>query len=115
MAAVRFEGTCEPGVGRAPLPFANAVAKIAALDGPGLEAKYTDLCRSMRLSAGRPFNLLVTRDWMMRVPRAHADLDGIPVNALGFAGALLAKNRDQLEIVRRRGPLAVLRHVATRQ
>jgi ATP adenylyltransferase len=66
----------------------------------------------MGLSPSQPFNLLVTRDWMMLVPRAHAGLDGIPVNALGFAGALLAKNRDQLEIIRRRGPLAVLRHVA---
>jgi ATP adenylyltransferase len=63
--------------------------------------------------ADRPYNLLITRRWMLLVPRSRGAFEGIDVNALGFAGALLVKNREQLEIVRRHGPLAVLRNVAT--
>jgi ATP adenylyltransferase len=62
--------------------------------------------------ADRPYNLLITRKWMLLVPRSRGAFEGIGVNALGFAGALLVKNREQLETVRRRGPLAVLAAVA---
>ncbi len=62
--------------------------------------------------ADRPYNLLITRRWMLLVLRSRGRFEGIDVNALGFAGALLVKDRDGLETVRRHGPLAVLRRVA---
>lgn len=62
--------------------------------------------------ADRPYNLLITRKWMLLVHRSRGRFEGIDVNALGFAGALLVKDRDALETVRRHGPLAVLRRVA---
>jgi ATP adenylyltransferase/5',5'''-P-1,P-4-tetraphosphate phosphorylase II len=34
------------------------------------------------------------------------------VNGLGFAGALLVPGREELDVVRREGPLRVLAHVA---
>lgn len=59
----------------------------------------------------RPYNILATRSWMLAVPRSREHFDTMSVNALGFAGSLLVRNRAQLDEVRRRGPLAVLAHV----
>lgn len=59
-----------------------------------------------------PYNLLMTRRWMMLVPRSRERFHGVSVNALGFAGSFLVRDREQLEAVRRHGPLAVLQGVA---
>lgn len=64
--------------------------------------------------ADRPYNLLITRSWMLLVLRNRGRFAGIDVNALGFAGALLVKDRDGLQTVRHHGPLEVLRSVAGR-
>jgi ATP adenylyltransferase len=58
-----------------------------------------------------PYNLLVTREWMLLVPRSRELFDGISVNALGFAGALLVRDERQMTLLRRHGPMAVLREV----
>jgi ATP adenylyltransferase len=55
-----------------------------------------------------PYNLLVTRRWMLAVPRRAEVVDGISVNALGFAGSLFVKDAEGLAAVRRRGPMALL-------
>lgn len=59
-----------------------------------------------------PYNLLATREWLLLVPRAREFFDGISVNALGFAGALLVRNDGQLRALRAAGPLTVLRETA---
>lgn len=78
---------------------------------------YRALARraGVALTAGQaasPYNLLVTRRWMMIVPRSRERFEGVSVNALGFAGSFLVRDREQLEVVRSHGPLAVLRGVA---
>jgi len=99
--------------GRAPVPFANAVVKLESGGGDALDAAYRDLRRALALSGpAQPYNLLVTRTWMMLVPRTRAEYQGIPVNGLGFAGALVARTPAQLAMLRERGPLAVLQAVA---
>ncbi len=57
------------------------------------------------------YNMLMTRNWMLIVPRSQAGFAGISVNALGFAGHLLARNQEQVETIRQNGPLGLLRHV----
>jgi ATP adenylyltransferase len=59
-----------------------------------------------------PYNLLVGRDWMLVVRRTREHADGISVNTLGYAGSLFVRDEAQLALVRRIGPLAVLRSVA---
>jgi ATP adenylyltransferase len=69
----------------------------------------------VRLAAGRPtdpYNLLVTRRWMLMVPRRRESFDGVSINALGFAGSILIRNKGQWEAVQRAGPIGVLRGVA---
>lgn len=59
-----------------------------------------------------PYNLICTRDWMLLVPRTREFFEGVSINAIGFAGGLLVRNREQLEILRARGPMAALRETA---
>ena len=54
------------------------------------------------------YNMLMTRNWMLIVPRSQAGFAGISVNALGFAGHLLARNQQQVETIRENGPLGLL-------
>ena len=63
-------------------------------------------------SALPPYNLLVTRRWMLLVPRTREDFESISVNALGFAGALLVRDQAALARLRTVGPMQVLASVA---
>lgn len=60
---------------------------------------------------GTPYNLLVTRRWMLLVPRLQECFEGISLNSLAFLGALLVQDRDQLQRLRRAGPFAALKAV----
>ncbi|BAZ94886.1 ATP adenylyltransferase [Thiohalobacter thiocyanaticus] len=80
---------------------------IALLEAIGIEA--LSLGDETRQSA--PYNLLLTRDWMLAVPRTRECHDGISVNALGFAGSLFVMQAGQLERIRSSGPLALLQAV----
>jgi len=59
-----------------------------------------------------PYNLLVTRQWLLLVPRSQEFFEGISINALGFVGALLVKEVAQLAMLRKQGPMSALQHVA---
>jgi ATP adenylyltransferase len=59
-----------------------------------------------------PYNLLVTRRWMLLVPRSREHFGAISVNALGFAGSLFVRNEDEMDALRAAGPMSVLRAVA---
>lgn len=60
-----------------------------------------------------PYNLLLTRRWMLLVPRAKEHFDSISVNALGFAGSFFVRDEAQLEVVKRAGPMQLLKAVAS--
>jgi ATP adenylyltransferase len=76
-------------------------------------ALYDEMLRSVGLDRDPgPYNLLVTREWMMMVPRSEEFYETISVNALGFAGSILVRNQQQLDLVRARGPLTILRQVS---
>lgn len=72
------------------------IREIAAHDGP-------------RQSA--PYNLLLTRDWMLAVPRTRECVEGVCINALGFAGSFFVPDRQVLARLRRLGPMQALRAV----
>jgi sulfate adenylyltransferase (ADP) / ATP adenylyltransferase len=107
------------------LPFRHAIAPLNDLDftqpltaALTLLKQYQALLATLHLSQGPAateplgaYNLLVTRQWMCVVPRSQEGFAGIPVNSLGFTGALLVKNQGQLEQLRSLGPLTVLTEV----
>lgn len=112
----------QQSIGHIPqLPFRHALAHLRRADAAALYQTYRALMRHLGLMpqakpAGEvclaPYNLLATRSHMQIVPRVQEDYRGIPVNALGFAGSLLARNKADLQILRQRGPLEVLSFVA---
>jgi len=113
---------------RVALPFRNAVAPVLPewLEDPtgSLAAVYDCYAGLLRevgiiddtmLNLGEPlapYNLLMTREWMLLVPRANEHWQGISVNALGFAGSLFVSNTDSLNAIREHGPMNVLRDVS---
>ena len=110
------------------LPFRHAYAPMdedwtnsEKTSGASLHACYRKLLRAAGLSVDAtvgshaptaPYNLLVTRKWMLLVPRSQECFEGISINALGFAGAFLVKDMQQLATLRQFGPMAVLQRVS---
>ncbi len=54
------------------------------------------------------YNLLITRRWLLLVPRSAEYFEGISISALNFAGSMFVRNADQLGIVEESKPLTVL-------
>ncbi len=82
-------------------------------DGPGLHERYRELLAANGIHDYRqPYNLLLTRHWMLLVPRARECWEGTSVNALGFAGSLLVRDSEQLARLREIGPMRVLSAVS---
>lgn len=63
-------------------------------------------------STGGPYNLLVTREHAWAVPRSREWYGPVNVNALGYAGLLLAADCDQARLIRDDGPLHVITSTA---
>lgn len=105
------------------LPFRNflvrldSVARGAGAAKAALQA-YSDgleeLNRSRVGNAGQtaPYNLLLTRRWLLLVARTEECYESVSVNALGFAGSLFVRNATQFEQVKSRGPMSILAHVS---
>ena len=62
-----------------------------------------------------PYNLLMTREWMMVIPRSQESYQDISINSLGFAGALLVRNPEQMEQLKQIGPLTFLQKVGIKK
>jgi sulfate adenylyltransferase (ADP) / ATP adenylyltransferase len=109
------------------LPFRHAFAPMdhdwtnpEKDSGASLHACYRTLLHAAGLSVDAssgsheltaPYNLLMTRKWMLVIPRSQECFEGISVNALAFAGTFLVRDRQELATLRRVGPMAVLRQV----
>ncbi|WP_322061918.1 ATP adenylyltransferase family protein [Paraburkholderia sp. J63] len=117
--------------GRVPgLPFAHAFARVdlagGVATGEAADAQHAlDIYRALLCAADigtievdgvphqrTPYNLLVTRRWMLVVPRETERVEGIALNALGFAGSLFVRDAAQLETLARIGPMTALARVA---
>lgn len=83
-----------------------------AIDPEATDTEMTDTEATENSSVIPAYNLLVTRTWMMIVPRSQESFESISVNSLGFAGTLLVRNADQLEQIKAAGPLNVISAVA---
>jgi ATP adenylyltransferase len=91
----------------------DAVAHMSSL--------YSQLHRRISIHAiehngerhgSEPWNLLVTRRWMLAVPRRREDFQGVSINALGFAGSLFVRDEQQFATIAGAGPMIALAAVA---
>ncbi|KAK44791.1 phosphorylase [Caballeronia jiangsuensis] len=106
------------GIFRAPqLAFAHAAARLDDDDPANAHAIYLQLLNAIGVQpldvAGvahqsAPYNLLVTRRWMLAVPRGVSHVEGVAVNALGFAGSLFVRDAAQRNVVEALGPMKLL-------
>ncbi|MBI2959056.1 MAG: phosphorylase [Betaproteobacteria bacterium] len=132
--AVPMESLFEPARGARAilhvpgLPFGHALAWIdpAWFDEPSragarLHALYRELLALSAIGTvdvegemrqATPYNLLLTRRWMLLVPRSRERFDSISINALGFGGSLFVRNEPQLQALKRAGPMAALKAVS---
>lgn len=110
------------------LPFLNAFARLdpnAGTDPKRVAVATHALYRTMLdatglrpvessgvLRQGAPYNLLLTRRWMWLVPRTREHFEDISINALGFAGSFFVHRPEQVERLRRAGPMRALSAVA---
>ncbi|TVT78141.1 MAG: phosphorylase [Denitromonas halophila] len=101
--------------------FASLPSALWSSDGlgSGLGQCYRTLLTQLGIAPARadlpPYNLLMTREWMCVIPRSVERWQHMSINALGFAGSLFVKSRDQLQALTETGPLEVLRAVAEAQ
>jgi len=109
------------------LPFRHAFLRLAtplsgrpAADAEVLLAGYRRLLGAVGIDGvardgtafqSAPYNLLVTADWMLVVPRRLEHAGPISVNALGYAGSLFARDAAELALIREEGPLRILAEV----
>lgn len=118
----QLQATTIPG-----LPFRHAFAwldpRLAADSAAAADASL-DCYRALLARVGLPpladgpslrqsgpYNLLLTREWMLLVPRSAERCEGISVNALGFAGSLFVRDAAALGLVQCLGPFTLLSRV----
>jgi sulfate adenylyltransferase (ADP) / ATP adenylyltransferase len=102
------------------LPFVHAFTRLdcdltkSPIDaGEVILERYQALLKAVGLENKiGAYNLLVTREWMLIVSRSCECFESISVNSLGFAGALLVRNQEQLQLLKQYGAMNVLKSVA---
>jgi ATP adenylyltransferase len=96
------------------LPFRHAFARHASgqVSRPAeMLATYRELHRLAGLEAPRPYNLLVTHEWMLVVPRARDRYEGISINSLAFSGSFFVRVAAHAHAIAASGPMSVLKSV----
>jgi len=101
------------------LPWAHALVGLAGIEatdggpsGAALASAFRTACSALGLPCATdpmpPYNLLVTRETLLLVPRTQEKWQDVSINSLAYAGSLFVRDREQIEALRARGPLAVL-------
>ena len=100
----------DPDLRRSPAQAAARTFELYArlLDRVGI--KPPALAGLVRQSG--PYCLLVTRRWMLLVPRSREHFEGISLNSLAYAGSFFVRDEQQLELLRTTGPLRALTETA---
>ncbi|KND56982.1 Ap4A phosphorylase II [Candidatus Paraburkholderia schumanniana] len=118
-----IESARTEGMFRAPqLAFAHVAAWLGDEASTNAHATYLQLLNAIGIESvdvagvahqSAPYNLLVTRRWMLAVPRRVSHVEGVAVNALGFAGSLFVRDDAQRLVVERLGPMKLLANATT--
>ena len=103
-----------------PWPWAYRLSRRAdPLGGSDLPALYLEHAEQLGLGhphyapqPRHPYNLLFNDDWLLTVRRTQEHCAGFSLNALAFAGYLLATENSNIELLEREGPWSLLRAVA---
>ena len=58
-----------------------------------------------------PYNVVLTNEYMMVVPRSRETCGPVSVNSMGFAGSLFVRSQAELDHIKEQGPLRILSDV----
>jgi ATP adenylyltransferase len=97
------------------LPFRHAFARLepGQVSRPAAMAEtYRELHRKAGLVPPQPYNLLVTHEWMLVVPRSRDRFEGISINSLAFAGSFFVRDAKHAHAIAAARPMSVLKSVA---
>jgi ATP adenylyltransferase len=96
-------------------PFRGAFTRLAhgqAANPSSMKAAYLALHRAAGLVAPQPYNLLVTHEWMLVVPRSRDKFEGISINSLAYAGSFFVRDAAHASALAAAHPMSVLASVA---
>ena len=126
VATAIAEATFTDSIGTTPsFPFRHAIAPLdfSKTDSSLSVAKtMLDLYHALLAAVGLPvddttimqpgaYNLLVTKNWMLVVPRSRGSFKSIYINSLGFAGSFFVRDRATFKTLQEITPMTVLRKV----
>jgi len=90
-----------------------AAAKTFALYGEMLHSVGLNTPDASRLIVqSMPYCFIVTRGWMLLVPRSREFFDGVSLNSLAYAGSLFVRDKEQLARLKAFGPMKALASAA---
>eukprot|EP01025_Chloroclados_australasicus_P037191 TRINITY_DN37893_c0_g1_i1.p1 TRINITY_DN37893_c0_g1~~TRINITY_DN37893_c0_g1_i1.p1 ORF type:complete len:172 (-),score=12.31 TRINITY_DN37893_c0_g1_i1:291-743(-) len=105
------------------LPFRAFACRLASsAPDDDLEAQFQQLLSAAGLrrspettsSAEAPesYNFLMTRDWMLLVPRGADSCGPVATNSMGYAGTFFLRSQDEIDFVKGHGPMHCLSEMA---
>ena len=104
------------------LPYKHWLVKLSSLPtatsdeaAEEMAAQYLRMLGELEHSQSAPgaYNLLVTKQWMLMIPRKCESYESISLNALAFAGAFFVRTPEELSLLRDSGPEAAMRFVTS--
>ena len=54
------------------------------------------------------YNVLLTKGFIVLIPRRQENIESVAINALGFAGTILVNSKAGLDYIHEQGPLNIL-------
>ena len=97
------------------LPFRHAFTRLPAGEvarPAAMLATYRRLLREAAIEPPQPYNLLVTHEWMLAVPRSRDRYEDISINSLAFSGSFFVRDAKHAHVIAAAGPMNVLQSVA---
>ncbi|KAJ1504901.1 bifunctional AP-4-A phosphorylase/ADP sulfurylase, partial [Coelomomyces lativittatus] len=94
------------------LGFHYVWTRLTSLTPINLYKNYQDLLHQISSFPLFPqHNCLITKSWMMLVPRSKASAFGISINAMGYTGCVLVDTQEKLTWLKDHGVLKLLQEV----
>ncbi|MDO5653159.1 MAG: phosphorylase [Brachymonas sp.] len=102
------------------LPMRHCFVRVDCTTGMPVEQAAEQLTQAwahgtqtLGLQAGAdglvpPYNMLISHGWMLLVPRSQERYESISIASICFGGTIYTRHREQLDVVRKAGPLQAL-------
>lgn len=111
MQLIKTEIPLEPLIVSGNLPFKHKLYHYRQLNADTLTADYHQGMTELGLyhpEQCQPYNLLLTKRWMLLLPRATNNVNGIFANGMNYSGHFLIRNQQQIDWLSQNGPVPFL-------